>query len=127
MARSDRRAIQRPYHERHRLPVFHRLGVVFHRLGVIVMTSPMSAREILDREFLEIRAELLRIAASLDRMDRGDGSIADDPRLQQLLAAVEILQSPERDRAEKLQMLFSLPFDEDWAANFGLTVQRGDT
>ena len=88
------------------------------------MASPMSAREILDREFLEIRAELLRIAASLDRVDRADGKVSGDPRMQQLLAAIEILQSPERDRAERLQMLFSLPFDEDWAATFGLTVER---
>lgn len=88
------------------------------------MTSPMSAREILDREFLEVRAEILRIAASLDRMDRGDGSVKDNPRLQQLLAAIEILQSPDRDRAERLQMLFSLPFDENWATTFGLTVER---
>jgi hypothetical protein len=89
------------------------------------MTNPMSAREILDREFLEVRAELLRIAASLDRIDRGAGEVAGDPRRQQLLAAIEVLQSPERDRAERLQLLFSLPFDEDWATTFGLTVQRG--
>lgn len=85
----------------------------------------MSAREILDREFLEIRAELLRIAASLDRVNRAEGDVTSDPRMQQLLAAIEILQSPERGRAEKLQMLFSLPIDEDWAAAFGLTVERG--
>ena len=93
------------------------------------MTGPMSAREVLDREFLEIRAELLRIAASLDRIDRAaeagtDASVAVDPRIEQLLAAIKILQSPERDRAEKLQMLFSLPFDENWVSSFGLTVER---
>jgi len=89
----------------------------------------MCAREILDREFLEIRAELLRIAASLDRMDRGetvgsDGSVADDPRMERLRMAIELLQSPGRDRAEKMQMLFSLPFDKNWALTFGLTVER---
>lgn len=84
------------------------------------MTNPLSARETLDREFLEIRAGLLRIAASLDRMDRGDGSIADDPRRTQLLQAIKILEAPDQNRAEKLQMLFSLPFDEDWASTFGL-------
>lgn len=84
----------------------------------------MSAREVLDREFLEIRAELLRVAASLDRMERSDGAVADDPRIEQLHSAIEILQSPGPDRAEKLQMLFSLPFDKEWASAFGLTVER---
>ena len=78
------------------------------------MTSPLPAREILEREFLEIRAELLRIAASLDRIDRGAGAaVTDDPRLQKLLAAIEILQSPEPDRAEKLQQASDGPPSPD--------------
>ena len=85
------------------------------------MTSPMSAREVLDREFLEIRAELLRIAASLDRIDRSHGDVADDTRREQIRSALEVLQSSGPDRAENLQMLFSLPFDKDWASQFGLT------
>ena len=87
------------------------------------MTNPLSARETLDREFFEIRAGLLRIAASLDRIDRGEGDVADDPPRTQLLQAIKILEAPDKDRAEKLQMLFSLPFDEDWASTFGLLGQ----
>ncbi len=87
------------------------------------MTNPLSARETLDREFFEIRAGLLRIAASLDRIDRGDGDVADDSRRTQLLQAIDFLAMPDKNRAEKLQMLFSLPFDEDWASTFGLLGQ----
>ena len=87
------------------------------------MTNPLSARETLDREFLEIRAGLLRIAESIARLDRGDGDVADDQRQTQLLQAIKILETPDKDRAEKLQMLFSLPFDEDWASTFGLLGQ----
>ena len=91
------------------------------------MTNPLSARETLDREFFEIRAGLLRVAASLDRIDRGDGDVADDPRRTKLLQAIEILETPDKDRAEKLQMLFSLPFDEDWASTFGLLGQASNS
>ncbi len=36
------------------------------------MPTAMPAAEVLDREFLEIRAKILEIAASLDRLDRGE-------------------------------------------------------
>lgn len=91
------------------------------------MTNPLSASETLDREFFEIRAGLLRVAASLDRIDRGDGDVADDPRRAKLLQAIKILETPDKDRAEKLQMLFSLPFDEDWASTFGLLGQSSNS
>lgn len=88
------------------------------------MTSPMSAAEVLDREFLEVRAELLRVAASLDRLDRSEGSVNDDPRVSLIAKSLSLLQSTEPNRAEQLQMLFSLPFDESWPSRFGLTVKR---
>ena len=91
------------------------------------MTNPMSARETLDREFLAVRADLLRIAASLDRMDRGSGDVVDDPRRTQLLDAIKLLASPEDGRAEKLQLLFSLSYDEDWVSKFGLHGQSAGT
>jgi hypothetical protein len=34
------------------------------------MPIPLDATEVLNREFLEIRAKLLEIAAALDRLDR---------------------------------------------------------
>ena len=40
------------------------------------MPIPLDKPEVLNREFLEIRARLLQVAASLDRLDRADGSVA---------------------------------------------------
>ncbi len=91
------------------------------------MTNPLSARDTLDREFLTLRADLLRLAASLDRIDRGAGDVAHDPRREQLRQAIEILALPDHGRAEKLQMLFSLPFDENWASSFGVYEQSAKT
>ncbi len=70
------------------------------------------AHEVLNRTFLEIRAKLLDLAALLDRIDRG-GKI-DDPKLDQLHKALAILQQRGLDRAEKMQMHFSLPYNPDW-------------
>ncbi len=47
------------------------------------MPTPLDAPELLEREFLEIRARLLHIASSFDRMDRAEGSVAADPRLDE--------------------------------------------
>jgi hypothetical protein len=76
------------------------------------MIRPLSAKEVLDRYFLEVRAKLLDIAAVLDRIDRG-GGIA-DPRLDKVRRALGIVREPQTGRAEQLQQLFSLPYDPKW-------------
>ena len=83
------------------------------------MPIPLDAPEVLNREFLEVRARLLHVAASLDRLDRADGSVLDDPRLDKIRQALNILADGEPDRAEKIQLLFSRPYDADWMAALG--------
>ena len=83
------------------------------------MPSPLEAAEVLNREFLEVRARLLHIAASLDRLDRAEGSVASDARLEKIRAALAILSGIEADRAEKIQLLFSRPYDSTWMTSVG--------
>ncbi len=71
-------------------------------------------RILLNREFPEIRAWLLQIAAALDRVERAAGSAESQPRRQKIRNALEILAQPGNDRAERLQLLLSLPYDVDW-------------
>ncbi len=90
------------------------------------MTSPLTAQETLDREFLLIRAKLLEIAAALDRVQRGSGSsVDDDSRLAQIDQAIRILRAPENadaaDRAHAIQLVFSLPYSESWRDQFQMT------
>ena len=73
-----------------------------------------SASEILEREFLELRAGLLQTAAQLDRLDRAQGSVADDPRIRGVLQAIEVLSKPGPGRAEQVQLIFSRPYEEEW-------------
>jgi len=84
------------------------------------MSSSPAAKAVFDREFLTIRSRLVELGAILDRVDRAGGSPVDDPRLGQVLQGLELLASSEPGRAEKLQRLFSLPYDEDWRSQFNL-------
>ncbi|GBD35132.1 hypothetical protein HRbin36_00237 [bacterium HR36] len=75
--------------------------------------NSLSASEVLNRYFLELRSKLLDIAAILDRMDRG-GPLPADPRLEQIHQALHELISATPGRAERLQMIFSRPYDPNW-------------
>ena len=83
------------------------------------MSIPLESAEVLNREYLEVRARLLQIAASLDRLDRAEGAVDDDPRLGQIYAGLDILASDEPDRAERIQLAFSRSYDAQWRAAFG--------
>jgi hypothetical protein len=82
------------------------------------MPIPLDAPEVLNREFPEIRARLLQLAAALDRMDRATGSPEADGRRQKVREALQILLESGPDRAERMQLLFSLPYDADWKKGF---------
>jgi hypothetical protein len=84
------------------------------------MTVPVEAPELLDREFLEVRAKLLQIAATFDRMDRAEGSVADDPRMKRLHQALEILLNDAPDRAEQIQLLFSRTYEDEWQTKYDM-------
>lgn len=83
----------------------------------------MNAKAVLDREFFEIRAKILQIAASLDRMERGEGQVDDDPRMKLLQEGIAILSSDEPNRAEQVQLLFSRQYVENWRSEFDLPVE----
>ena len=80
------------------------------------MRSQLNASQTLDREFLEIRRRLLEAAAAFDRIDCAEGSDAAwaDPRMTQLGEAARVLVDARPDRAERLQMIFSEPYEKNW-------------
>ena len=80
------------------------------------MESAHGALQVLDRHYLEVRCKMLEVAATLDRISRAEGTagIASDPRLEQVAKALEILASDGDDRAERLQMVFSDPYQAGW-------------
>jgi hypothetical protein len=84
----------------------------------------MNSQEILDREFLEIRAKLLEVAASFDRIERAEGDVAGDPRSGLFREALEILQGDSSEKAEQLQLLFSRTYDDGWPEKFDLVTSK---
>jgi hypothetical protein len=76
---------------------------------------PLPAARALDVFFPEARCKLLDLAAILDRIDRGDDpAVLEDPRIQKIRAALEILLRDGPGRAEAMQQLFSLAYDPSW-------------
>jgi hypothetical protein len=69
------------------------------------------AAEVLNREFPTIRAGLISLAAALDRIDRAEGRPETD-RIDRIQQAVQAIANDDASRAERVQMIFSLPHDE---------------
>ena len=63
-----------------------------------------------------MRCGLLDLAAAFDRIERARGAadLKDHPQLTQLREAIAIVASTGTDRAERLQLLFSDAYQEDW-------------
>ncbi len=81
---------------------------------------PPDASEVLDQQWLTVRARLIEVAAALDRIDRAEGSAADDPRIRQIGESLTLLAHERGNRAEQLQMVFSLPYEPDWRERCGV-------
>lgn len=84
-----------------------------------------TADTLLDESFLDVRAKLLEVAATLDRIDRAtqDHGPLSDPqtqRLARLNEATQILLQPSANRAERLQQLFSRAYDPNWRSSMQL-------
>ncbi|MFN0197634.1 MAG: hypothetical protein ACKVT0_12895 [Planctomycetaceae bacterium] len=77
---------------------------------------PLSAEEVLDQMFLDIRAKILEVAAGFDRIERADESqtIGAQLRWKQLQGAARLLTEANRNRAEQVQLLFSDPYNPQW-------------
>lgn len=78
-----------------------------------------NADQILDESFLEIRAKLLEVAASLDRIERAADSVdqlsdAAAHRRNAIDQAIAICGGSGPHRAEQLQRLFSRPYQSNW-------------
>ncbi|MBL6724434.1 MAG: hypothetical protein ISQ09_05035 [Rubripirellula sp.] len=84
-----------------------------------------NADEILNNSFLEVRAKLLEVAATLDRIER---ALGEEQQLEEASSAsrakideaIKILLSSGDDRAERLQHLFSREYAESWRNEFGI-------
>ncbi len=87
-----------------------------------VQTSP----EVFEQTFLLVRARILEIAATLDRLDRAEAaeSVRSDPRFRQIQQGLEILLSDGFHRAAQIQEIFSDQYDPTWMKKYLTTGER---
>lgn len=78
--------------------------------------TPLAASAALDAYFLDARARLLDLAATLDRVGRGADAAAAlaDLRVGQIRQALLVLLNQPDRRAEAVQQIFSLDYDPAW-------------
>lgn len=79
----------------------------------------MNSNQVMEREFLQIRAKILEIAASLDRIDRAEGN-CDDSQMDLVQKGIAILAGDSGEKAVEVQMLFSRQYDDQWRSQFGI-------
>jgi hypothetical protein len=89
------------------------------------MAETAEATKVFEREFLQLRAQILALSATFDRLDRASGRerVESDERLGQVRKALQILSSDRKDRAEQVQLIFSDPYQDGWIK--GLEFRRG--
>ena len=77
--------------------------------GYVYNLTTMTAQQILEQQFFEMRWRVLSLAADFDRIQRAqkDGVLPDDPRLSKLREAIDAVTSGEQERAARVQMIFS--------------------
>lgn len=81
------------------------------------------AEQVLQLEFHAARAKILELAATLDRLDRCNGSVENQAQYQLLQQGIALLHSKDANRAEQLQLLMSRPYDPAWQANLQVRPQ----
>lgn len=78
----------------------------------------MTPAPLLDREFPELRALLLQLAAALDRIERGQA--LSDPRMEKVQSALKILATSGDRWAEQVQLVFSREYSAEWRNELSL-------
>jgi hypothetical protein len=84
------------------------------------MAETRTKKDVLEADFLVLRAKILELAAGLDRFDRAAGEWPGDPRRTRLDEAIRILLTDEPERAEQVQLLFSREYDGQWREKLGV-------
>jgi hypothetical protein len=70
----------------------------------------LNAQQLLDRYYHEMRWRVLSLAADFDRVQRaadGQTTLDTDVRIARLRGCIELLNSPDPDRAARVQLLLS--------------------
>ncbi len=74
-----------------------------------------NSEQVVEQEYLQIRAKILEVAAFLDRLHPSvELSTASESKLELLRRGCELLLDAEADKATRVQLLFSRQYDVQW-------------
>lgn len=79
---------------------------------------PRSAQQVLDQEFLQVRAKILEIASFFDRLSEAEASEISQAHLDLLEQGCAILDDEKPEKARRIQLLFSREYDPDWRQKY---------
>lgn len=79
-----------------------------------------TAREVLDQEYLQIRAKILEVAAFFDRLSEAEAGDANQSQLELLEKGCAILNDGDVDKAARVQLLFSREYDSQWREKYSI-------
>ncbi len=79
------------------------------------------SEQVVDQEYLQIRAKILEVAAFFDRLDPAASSSPSlAPKLELLRGGCELLLDAEDNKAARVQLLFSRQYDAQWRQTMGV-------
>ncbi|RMF39299.1 MAG: hypothetical protein D6753_14120 [Planctomycetota bacterium] len=81
---------------------------------------PRTVGQVLDQEFLQVRAKILELAAFFDRLELAEPGAVDQRQLALLQQGCAILNDDEGEKAKRVQMLFSREYNPQWRQEFSL-------
>jgi hypothetical protein len=85
--------------------------------------APLSATELAAREWPALRASIIDIAATLDRLDAaGPAEATSEARTQAEALLRTLLDSSDGDRAQRLLEQMSRPYDPKWRDAFAISA-----
>jgi hypothetical protein len=91
------------------------------RAAVAAAASEQAAAELAAREWPALRASILDIAATLDRLDAaGPSEATAEVRTQAEALLQTVLDAGESDRAKRLLEQLSRPYDPQWRDAFAI-------
>ncbi len=82
--------------------------------------SERSAEKIIADDFMIARAKIVELAATLDRIERAQGEIADSNQMQLLMQGMHILCDDEIEKTKRVQLLMSRQYDPQWQAQMSI-------
>lgn len=93
----------------------HPVRVFPLRLDKIVIEKMRTKQQVIDQEFLQIRAKILEIAAFFDRLDIAEKELGEhEQKLQLLQQGCQLLTDKQADKAARTQLLFSRQYESQW-------------